>query len=60
MKKTKAGLPNNCATCGTPQVGEWNALNNEQGKAGQGFCDACIKPKTKKVLPKKATRKVKK
>jgi hypothetical protein len=50
LVKTNRGLPNSCCQCATPISKEqgWHAVNDEQARAGQGYCDTCANPKPAK------------
>lgn len=56
MKKTQAGLPNTCSSCGTPVAVKdgWFARNDEQARTGQGLCQACARPKGRRIARTKA------
>lgn len=50
LTKTTVGIPNSCCLCGAFQHVAWFAANDDEARAGQGYCpkDAGVKPKRKR------------
>lgn len=51
MIETKAGLPNTCSECGTPQAGTWYAASVDMARSGQGLCATCAGKGDEMELP---------
>lgn len=41
LQETAVGLPNTCAGCAATPGATWWAQNDDQARAGQGFCPTC-------------------